>query len=107
VAARRPRLVYIFRMRRVVAEPTLELLISNPLDLRASVAPAFDEWDLTPLISNCTLRGSDFLSPWLVPRGGYPYSVRNHAIKWPQSCAVGAPFQAAQPRAWWTMWGRM
>jgi hypothetical protein len=38
-----------------VAEPTLELLINNPLNLRASLAPTFDEWDLTPLISNCTL----------------------------------------------------
>jgi hypothetical protein len=58
--ARRHRLVYIYRMCRVVAEPTLELLISNPLNLRASVAPTFDEWDLTPLINNRTLRGSDF-----------------------------------------------
>jgi hypothetical protein len=86
-----------------MAEPTLELLISNPLNLRASVAPTFDEWDLTPLISSCTLRGSDFSSPWLGPCGGYPYSVMNRAIKWPQSwlrsCAAGVPFQAAQPRA--------
>jgi hypothetical protein len=43
-----------------VAEMTLELLISNPLNLRASVAPTFDKWDLTLLISNRTLRGSDF-----------------------------------------------
>jgi hypothetical protein len=67
----------------VVAEPTLELLISNPLNLRASVVLTFDEWDLSPQISNRTLRGSDFSSPWLGPCGGYPYLVRNRAIKWP------------------------
>jgi hypothetical protein len=43
-----------------VAEPTLELLISNPRNLRASVAATFNEWDLTPSISNRTLQGSDF-----------------------------------------------
>jgi hypothetical protein len=66
-------------------EPTIELLISNPLNLGASVAPTFDEWDLSPLISNRTLRGSDFSNPWLGTRGGCPYSVRNRAIKWTQS----------------------
>jgi hypothetical protein len=69
-------------MQKVVAEPTLELLISNPLNLRASVVATFDEWGLSPLTSNRTLRGSDFSSPWLGPCGGYPYSVRNRAIKW-------------------------
>jgi hypothetical protein len=58
--ARRPSLGYICRTLRVVAEPTLELLISNPLNLRASVAATFNEWDLTPSISNRTLQGSDF-----------------------------------------------
>jgi hypothetical protein len=43
-----------------VAEPTLELLISIPLNLRAYVAPTFVEWDSTPLISNRTIQGSDF-----------------------------------------------
>jgi hypothetical protein len=75
---------------------TLEPLISNYLSLRASVVPTSDEWDLTPLISNRTLRGSVFSSPWLGSREGYPYSVRNWAIKWLQSwqrsCAAGAPF---------------
>jgi hypothetical protein len=60
VTARRPHLVYICGTRRVVAEPTLELLISIPLNLRAYVAPTFVEWDSTPLISNRTLQGSDF-----------------------------------------------
>jgi hypothetical protein len=52
-----------------MAEPTLEPLISNPLNLWASVVPTSDEWVLSPLISNRTLRGSDFLSPWLGPCG--------------------------------------
>jgi hypothetical protein len=54
VAARRPCLVYICRTQWVVAELTLEPLISNPLNLRASVVPTSDEWDLSPLISNRT-----------------------------------------------------
>jgi hypothetical protein len=41
-----------------MAEPTLELLISNHLNLRASVVPTLDEWDLRPLISSHTLQGS-------------------------------------------------
>jgi hypothetical protein len=43
-----------------MAEPTLELLISNPLNLRAPVVPTLDEWDLRPLVSNRTLQGFDF-----------------------------------------------
>jgi hypothetical protein len=43
-----------------VVELTLELLISNPLNLRAPMAPTLDEWGLRPLVSNHTLRGSDF-----------------------------------------------
>jgi hypothetical protein len=82
VAVRRPRLVYICRIRRVAVESTLELLISNPLNLRASVAPTSNEWDLSPLISDRTLRGSGFFEPWLGPCGGRPYLVRNRAIKW-------------------------
>jgi hypothetical protein len=61
--ARRPRLGYICMIRRVVAEPTLELLISSPLNLRAYVAPTLDDWDLRPLISSRTLRGSGPRSP--------------------------------------------
>jgi hypothetical protein len=60
VTARRPRLGYIYRTRRVVAETTLELLISNPLNLRARMVPTLEEWGLRPLVSNRTLRGSDF-----------------------------------------------
>jgi hypothetical protein len=85
VAVRRPRLVYICRTRRVAVEPTLEPLISNPLNPRASMAPTFDEWDLSPLISDRTLRGFDFFEPWLGLREGYSYLVRNRAIKWPWS----------------------
>jgi hypothetical protein len=62
VAVRRPRLFYIYRTRRVVVEPTLELLISNQLNPRASVAPTSDEWDVSPPISDCTIRGSNFMS---------------------------------------------
>jgi hypothetical protein len=80
VAARRPHLGHICRTRGVVAEPTLELLISNPLDSRAPVAPTHDEWDLRPLVSNRTLRESDFSSTRLESCGGYPYSVRNWAV---------------------------
>jgi hypothetical protein len=54
-----------------------------------------------PLVSNRTLRGSDFSSPGLGPREGHAYLVRDWAIKcpqlWLQSCAAGAPFQAGQP----------
>jgi hypothetical protein len=42
-------------MQKVVADPTLELLISNPLNLRASVVLTLDEWGLSPLTSNHTL----------------------------------------------------
>jgi hypothetical protein len=61
--ARHPCLYYICRTCRVVAEPTLELLISNPLNLRAFVAPTLDKWDLRPLISSRTLRGPGPRSP--------------------------------------------
>jgi hypothetical protein len=80
VAVRCPHLVYICRTRRVAVELTLELLISNPLNLRASVASTSDEGDLSPLISDLTLRGSGFFEPWLGPCGGCPYSVRNRVI---------------------------
>jgi hypothetical protein len=49
------------------------------------MAPTFDEWDLSPLISDRTLRGFDFFEPWLGLREGYSYLVRNRAIKWPWS----------------------
>jgi hypothetical protein len=63
MAARCPRLGYICRICGSAAEAALELLISNPLDSRAPVAPSLVEWDLRPLVSNCTLRGSGFLEP--------------------------------------------
>jgi hypothetical protein len=103
VASRRPRLIYICRARGLAAKPALELLISNPLESRAPVVPALIEWVSRPLVSNRTLRGSDFLSPGLGPRKGHAYLVRDRAIKcpqlWLQSCAAGTPFQATQPCA--------
>jgi hypothetical protein len=85
VAARCPRLGYIYRIRGFAAEPALELSTSNPLDLRAPVAPTLAKRDMRPLVSNHTFQGSGFSSLWLRPRGGYAYLVRNRAIKWPQS----------------------
>jgi hypothetical protein len=103
VAARCPHLIYICRAHGLVAEPALELLISNPLEPRAPVAPSLVERVSRPLVSNRTLRGSNFSSPGLGPREGHAYLVRDRAIKCPQSwlrsCAAGAPFQATQPRA--------
>jgi hypothetical protein len=46
-----------------------KLLISNPLDSRAHVVPALTERVSMPLVSNRTLQGSGFSSPWLEPRG--------------------------------------
>jgi hypothetical protein len=43
VAARCPRLGYICRAHGFAAEPTLRLLISNPLDSRAPVASTLVE----------------------------------------------------------------
>jgi hypothetical protein len=101
VASKYPRLFYICRAHGLAVRLSLELLISNPLESRASVAPALAKRVLRLLISNRTLRGSNFLSPGLGPREGHAYLVRDRAIKcpqsWPQSCAAGAPFQATQP----------
>jgi hypothetical protein len=103
MTTRCPRLFYICRTHGLAAKPALELLISNPLESRASVVPALAEWVSRPLISNRTLRGSDFLSLGLEPREGHAYLARDRAIKSPQSwlpsCTAGAPFQATQPRA--------
>jgi hypothetical protein len=57
VVARCPRLGYICRVREFAAEPTLELLISNPPNSRAPVVPALTERVSRPLVSNCTLEG--------------------------------------------------
>jgi hypothetical protein len=82
-------------------EPALELLISNPPDSRALVVPALTERVSRPPVSNRTLQGSGFSSPGLRPCEGHAYLVRDQAIKcpqlWQQSCAAGAPFQAALP----------
>jgi hypothetical protein len=81
----------------------LELLISNPLESRAPVAPALAERVLRPLVGNRTLQGSDFSSPRLGPCKGHSYLVRDWAIKcpqsWLQSCAAGVPFQVTQLHA--------
>jgi hypothetical protein len=67
------------------------------------VVPAFVERVSRPLVSNRTLRGSDFSSPGLGPHKGHAYLVRDQAIKCPQSwlqlCAAGAPFQTMQLHA--------
>jgi hypothetical protein len=62
VAARCPRLGYICRTRGFAAEPTLELLISNPLDSRAPVAPTLVEGDSRPLVSTPPFEGLFFRS---------------------------------------------
>jgi hypothetical protein len=57
-----------------------ELLIINPLESRAPVAPALAERASRPLVVNRTHRGSDFLSPGLGPREDHAYLVRDRAI---------------------------
>jgi hypothetical protein len=73
VAARCPRVIYIRRARRLPAEPALELLISNPLESRAPVAPALVERVSRALVSNGTLRVSDFSSTGLGLREHHAY----------------------------------
>jgi hypothetical protein len=63
VAARFPHLSYICRIHGFAAKPALELLISNPLDLRIPMPPTLAERGLEPLVSMCNLRGSDFFEP--------------------------------------------
>jgi hypothetical protein len=50
VTARCPHLFHICRTRGLAAKPALELLISNPLDLRVPVVPSLDKWGLEPLV---------------------------------------------------------
>jgi hypothetical protein len=71
VAAGCPRLFYICRTRLLTVEPVHKLLISNPLESRAPVAPAITERASRPLVSNRTLRGSDFASTALGPFEGF------------------------------------
>jgi hypothetical protein len=49
------------------------------------MAPALIGQVSGPLVGNLTLRGSDFSSPGLGPRGGHAYLVRDQTIKCPQS----------------------
>jgi hypothetical protein len=55
VAARCPHLIYIYRTRGFAVELTLELLISNPLELRVPVVPSLTERFSGPLVGNRTL----------------------------------------------------
>jgi hypothetical protein len=79
---------YICRTRGLAAEPTLELLINNPLESRVPVAPALTKRASRPLVGNYTLRGSSFSSLGLGPCGGHPYSVRDQAVLMPTVVAA-------------------
>jgi hypothetical protein len=59
-----------------VAELALELLISNPLDSRVSVAPTLTKRGLAPPDRMRTLRGSVFSSLRLRPFEGLAYVMR-------------------------------
>jgi hypothetical protein len=72
----------------LAVEPVLELLISTSLESRALVAPALVEWVLRPLVSNRTLRGSDFTSTVHGPFEGFAYAVRSQAVLMPIVVAV-------------------
>jgi hypothetical protein len=63
VAAWCPCLIYICRAHGLAAGPALELLISNPLDSRVSVAPTLAKQGLEPPDRMRTLRGSGFFEP--------------------------------------------
>jgi hypothetical protein len=88
VAARCPHLYCICRICGFAVELSLELLISNPLESRAPVAPALTERVSRPLVSNRTLRGSGFSSFGLGPRGGHTYYVRDRAVLLPTVVAA-------------------
>jgi hypothetical protein len=75
-----PPTFYICKTRGLAVGPAQELLISNPLESRAPVAPALAEWALRPLVGNRTLRGSVFSSLWLGPLEGHAYLVMDWAI---------------------------
>jgi hypothetical protein len=72
----------------LAVEPVLELLISNPLESRAPVAPTLVERVSRPLVSNRTLRGSDFTSIVLGPFEGFAYVVRSQAVLMPSVMVV-------------------
>jgi hypothetical protein len=52
------------------------------------VAPALAERASRPLVSNRTLRGSDFASTALRPFEGFAYAVRSQAVLMPIVVAV-------------------
>jgi hypothetical protein len=72
----------------LAVEPVHELLISNPLESRAPLAPALVERASRPLVSNRTLRGSDFTSTVLRPFEGFAYTVRSQVVLIPTFVAV-------------------
>jgi hypothetical protein len=80
VAARCPPSFYICKTWGLAVEPAHELLISNPPESRAPVAPAFAEWAQRPLVGNRTLRGLDFSIPGLGPLESHAYLVRDRTI---------------------------
>jgi hypothetical protein len=82
VAARCPRLIYIYRAHGLADEPALELLISNPLDSRVSVAPTLAKRGLEPPDCMYTLRGV-FSSLSLGPFEGLAYVVRSQTVLMP------------------------
>jgi hypothetical protein len=88
VTARSPHLIYICRTHGLAAKPTLELLISNPLESRAPVAPALTKRAPGPLVGNRTLQGSSLPSVGLGPCGGHPHSVRDRAVLMPTVVAT-------------------
>jgi hypothetical protein len=75
-----PPSFYICRTHGLAVESVHELLISNPLESRAPVAPVLAERASRPLVGNRTLRGSDFSSPGLGLSEGHAYLVRDEAI---------------------------
>jgi hypothetical protein len=81
-------LFYICRTHGLVAKPALELLISNPLESRAPVAPALAEQVSRPLVSNRTLRGSDFSSTVLGPFERFTYVVMSQSLLMPTVMAM-------------------
>jgi hypothetical protein len=71
-----------------VAKPALELLIINPLESRAPVAPALTERVSGPLVGNRTLRGSGFSSLGLRLCGGHTYLVSDQTVLMPTIVAT-------------------
>jgi hypothetical protein len=87
VAARCPRLICICRAHGLTGKPILELLISNPLESRAPVAPVTERVS-GPLVGNRILQGSGLSSLGLGLCGGHPYLVRDQAVSMPTVVAT-------------------